>query len=208
MKHHLYFLIPAGLFVMFGGIFLLLFPDKVEAQLAIHHTIYNETGAYIMRLITHWGEAYLIVIIMALGVYHKRYMFSLSFATGGLLTAALVQVLKRQIFVGAPRPMSVIPYGETLLEIGQSIPLHFAFPSGHTTTAFMMFTLLALHFKRPSIQIVCALAASLVGFSRIYLMVHWITDVLAGAALGIGIATLVHYAFKKWAYKKTVTLGE
>ena len=57
MKHNLYFLIPAGLFVMFCGIFLLLFPDKFDAQLAIHHAVYNETGATVMRLITHWGEA-------------------------------------------------------------------------------------------------------------------------------------------------------
>ena len=208
MKHNLYFLIPAGLFVMFCGIFLLLFPDKGEAQLAIHYALYNDTGAYIMRLITHWGEAYLIVVIMALGVYHKRYLFSLSFAAGGLLTAVLVQVLKRQIFIAAPRPMSVIPYNETFLEMGQRIPLHFAFPSGHTTTAFMVFTLLALNFKRPAIQVVCSLAASLVGFSRIYLMIHWITDVLAGASLGIGIALAVYYAFRKWAHKKTVTLIE
>jgi|TARA_B110000259_G_scaffold8150_1_gene8897 membrane-associated phospholipid phosphatase len=208
MKHNLYFLTPAGLFMMFCGIFLLLFPDKLDAQLAIHHAVYNNTGATVMGLITHWGEAYLIVVIMALGVYHKRYMFSWSFALGGLLSAVFVQVLKRQIFSDSPRPMSVIPYNETFLDIGQSIPMHFAFPSGHTTTAFMLFTLLALNFKRPAIQVVCALAASLVGFSRIYLMVHWITDVLAGAALGMGIALLVYVIFKSLSHKKTVTLGE
>ena len=62
-------------------------------------------------------------------------------------------------------------------------PDRFSFPSGHTTSAFLMMTLLAGFF--PALKIPALLWATTVGFARVYLGVHYPTDVLAGAILGI-----------------------
>jgi len=205
MKQHKYFFTPAVLFLASCGIFLSLYPNKIEAQLALHHLWYGEIGAMLMELITNWGEAYLFLLVIGIGIYHKRWMLSLSFASAGIMTSVLVQLLKKGVFAPSPRPMSVIPIDQTLLTSVVDLPMQFAFPSGHTTAAFTLFTLLALHYRRASIQIAAAIAAILVGISRIYLMVHWVTDIIAGALLGMSIALLTFAFFNVVAKKKAAS---
>jgi undecaprenyl-diphosphatase len=62
----------------------------------------------------------------------------------------------------------------------------FSFPSGHTSAAFMMATLLGFYCTPLMIPLYCW--AALVGFSRVLLGVHFPTDTLVGAILGIGTA--------------------
>lgn len=62
----------------------------------------------------------------------------------------------------------------------------FSFPSGHTSAAFMMATLLGYYL--PSLMILLYCWAALVGFSRVVLGVHFPTDILVGVILGVGTA--------------------
>ena len=195
MKHIPYYSIPAVLFIMCCGLFLSLYPDKVDAQLALHHAWYSSSGYWWMEVITNWGEAQLFAIVIIAVALQKRYLMALEFLTAGILSSIVVQSLKRLVFAPSPRPMAVIEWSETLLPVGLEVPLQFAFPSGHATTAFVFFTLLALHFKRISVQILAALAVIGVALSRVYLMVHWLPDVMAGASLGLCIALFTHNMF-------------
>jgi undecaprenyl-diphosphatase len=65
----------------------------------------------------------------------------------------------------------------------------FSFPSGHTSAAFMMATLVSN--LMPSLVIPLYFWASLVGFSRVLLGVHFPTDTLVGASMGMAIAFFV-----------------
>ncbi|WP_347989553.1 phosphatase PAP2 family protein [Methylomonas sp. AM2-LC] len=59
----------------------------------------------------------------------------------------------------------------------------FSFPSGHTSAACLMATLLSFYF--PYLLIALFIWAALIGFSRVILGVHFPTDTLMGAALGV-----------------------
>jgi len=75
-------------------------------------------------------------------------------------------------------------------------PMSYSFPSGHTTSSFAAAASIALLGKKPAF---CAFAlASLIAFSRIYLSVHYLTDILGGIAMGIASAFIA-----RWIYKKT-----
>jgi membrane-associated phospholipid phosphatase len=195
MKHIPFYSIPAVLFIMCCGLFLSFYPDKVAAQLALHHAWYSPSGYWWMEVITSWGEAHLFVIVIIAVILQKRYLMAFEFLSAGIVSSIVVQSLKRLVFAPSPRPMAVIKWSETLLPEGLEVPLQFAFPSGHTTTAFVFFTLLALHFKKISVQILAVIAVIGVGLSRVYLMAHWIPDVMAGGVLGLVIALLVNRAF-------------
>mgnify|MGYP002396352659 CR=1 FL=1 len=66
-----------------------------------------------------------------------------------------------------------------------------SFPSAHTVFAFMMATLLSFCF--PRYRIIFFTVAAFIGWTRIYLGLHYPTDVIAGAILGYGITKTFLY---------------
>ena len=82
-------------------------------------------------------------------------------------------------FVARIRPCDVNTAVQLLIER----PLDYSFPSGHTASSFAAAS--ALYFGRKKLWIPAAVLAGLIGFSRLYLYVHYPTDVLAGALIGI-----------------------
>ena len=71
-------------------------------------------------------------------------------------------------------------------QLGPSERTH-SFPSGHTATAFAGATMLAAYLPRWRMPLY--VLAVLIALSRLYNGVHYPTDVIAGALLGIGVAT-------------------
>lgn len=93
--------------------------------------------------------------------------------------------------VARPRPYMSLA-GVRLLEGAGN----FSFPSTHATQAFMAAMVLSGYFGRYAIFF--ALAA-IVAFSRVYLGVHYVSDVVAGAVLGMLIGYILVFAAKKSA---------
>jgi undecaprenyl-diphosphatase len=74
-------------------------------------------------------------------------------------------------------------------------PYSSSFPSNHAANAFALATLFSIYY--PRMAWVFLAAAALVGYSKIYLTDHYLLDVLAGAALGIGFAWLVAFGSRR-----------
>ena len=70
-------------------------------------------------------------------------------------------------------------------------PADASFPSGHAAAAFAVSS--ALAWKRSRLAIPAVILAALICFSRLYLYVHYPTDVFAGVALGALCGTLGHF---------------
>ena len=89
-------------------------------------------------------------------------------------------------------------------------PDGFSFPSGHTTTATLGYLLIAWLLaqlwpaKRIPLFVAAAGIAATVGLSRVYLGVHWPTDVLAGWALGLAWLSLAALAMRTWHFQEVL----
>jgi membrane-associated phospholipid phosphatase len=68
----------------------------------------------------------------------------------------------------------------------------YSFPSGHTTGAFALATMLTLAYPKPAVYIPAFLWAGAVAYGRIYFGLHYPSDVLGGIMIGSGSAVLVY----------------
>jgi undecaprenyl-diphosphatase len=115
----------------------------------------------------------------------QRFLAVGSATIAAALGVLLFLYLKRRI--GRRRPCSIAPHcWSTLLP-----PDRFSFPSGHTITAFSVACSLSYYYANLAPGLLfCACS---VAVSRIILGMHFLTDVLAGAMVGVVLACLSHY---------------
>ncbi len=98
-----------------------------------------------------------------------------------LFVAYVVVELVIKTFIHRERPY--IAEGLTPIIVDS---LSYSFPSGHTAYSFASATVIAMYYGRWCIP--AFVLASMIGLSRIYLALHWPTDVVAGALIGIVVA--------------------
>ena len=81
-------------------------------------------------------------------------------------------------------------------------PTDYSFPSGHTLASFEAAIMILLHNKKWGIPAI--IFAILIAFSRMYLFVHFPTDILGGIIIAAGISIAVYYGYEKIKNKKTI----
>lgn len=145
----------------------------------------GEPWTSLFQFVTVWGDT-LTVTLIVIGVAVLAWMAGrIDFAAmlvGGSLAAWALMVLLKVIFA-RERP----PVEDRLIEIGG-----YSFPSGHSMLSVVVYglTVIILHRLYPRVRerVVWLLAGpvvvALIGFSRIYLGVHWMSDVLFGWLFG------------------------
>ncbi|PTR01683.1 undecaprenyl-diphosphatase [Mucilaginibacter yixingensis] len=128
---------------------------------------------------------------------HNQTLKAEAFETGGAVllsqgaTVLLKDVIHRQ------RPYLAYPNIIT----GKMNSTDSSFPSGHTSAAFATATSLSLAFPKWYVIAPSFAYAGAVGYSRMYLGVHYPSDVLAGAVIGAGSAFLT-FKLQHWLEKK------
>ena len=137
---------------------------------------------WLMPKLTLLGEGGAIWIAAALVLLalrrHRRAGLILA---AGLICSLLLGNLLLKPLVARPRPCWLDPAVELLIRI----PGDYSFPSGHSLSAFIAATVLLRQDKRMGIP--ALVLAALLAFSRLYLFVHFPSDVLAGVLLGIAV---------------------
>lgn len=155
----------------------------------------------------NWG---LIITGILLGLYflYKRFwrelvMVAVSLGGSGLIFLALSNIFNR------PRPS--ILFDQLIWSGNLTIP---GFPSGHAKSIFVLCAFLVYllipkiksYLGKISVILIASLIVLYVGFSRLYVLDHYLTDVLAGYAVGVawfGLAcTSIEWLFKKYGKSK------
>ncbi len=140
----------------------------------------------VMPVITALGNIGAVwLIAAAVMLFFKKYRrcgvdIILVTAVGALLINLIIKPL-----VARDRPCWINEDIELLV----AIPQDYSFPSGHSFQSFASATVIFIHHRR--MGILAFALAMLIAFSRLYLYVHFPTDVLCGIAIGIVLAIAV-----------------
>ncbi|MGV8091308.1 MAG: phosphatase PAP2 family protein [Mangrovibacterium sp.] len=181
-----------------GFIFLQMFDLELLTEINLNR---NRDLDHLFLMITNLtGPVTYGVPVLLLGMSMvKRYRLNRGKAVyigATVLFAAIVtNILKYSI--DRTRPFIVFPFLEKLAAAGSP-----SFPSGHTSDAFALATSLSIVYPRWPVIIFSYTWAIMVGYSRMSLGVHYPTDVLAGAVVGIGSAYLCSWFQKKLEEKR------
>ncbi len=155
-------------------------------------SIRNEFLDFLMPLITMLGDKGIFWIAVGLAfLFFKKYRVCGIATLGSLLTGVLVGNVLIKNLVQRDRPCWIDETVDMLI----AVPHDYSFPSGHTTACFTAATVIFLHDKRFGIP--AYIIAAAVAFSRMYLYVHFPTDIIAGMILGIGIAIGINALAKR-----------
>lgn len=157
----------------------------------IRNHVVSEWLTPIFKVITYLGNYGIVWILLAVVLlcFKKHRKAGLAVGAALLLGFILGEGILKNV-IQRPRPFYLWP--ELQLLIPQ--PSGFSCPSGHTTSSFAAATSLLLYRKRWGA--VALVLAVLIGFSRMYFTVHYLTDVLFGIVLGIACALVVYKLWK------------
>ena len=192
------FLVPTIVLALVLGTTLLVVP-KAELHLALcqPHTHFLDSIVPIFTDLVDWLP-YLCVVLLLF----YRAGWATFLASNLLLSTLIVQPIKH--ILCAPRPLTW--FAENMPNI--SLPLvegvrmnyWLSFPSGHTTTFFVLFFSLSIILYAENIKgknilsFLCFLCASFGAYTRIYLSQHFALDIFAGILIAV-CSTLVLYFF-------------
>lgn len=157
----------------------------------------------LFTVITKLGDEGLIWIAIAIVFlcFKKTRKIGITMGLGLIITTILGNEILKKI-VERPRPFDTpgaLLDGDSLLV---SRPGQFSFPSGHTGSSFASAVSIVLYDRKWGIP--ALILAALIAFSRLYVYVHFPTDIMAGTILGTISALIAFFLWRKWLEKFVV----
>lgn len=195
MKSTLQYLISALIVLLTATILTL---TSAREDFLLYLTSHRHPVAdYFFYYITKLGEAagYVIVgVILIITKWRK----AITIPIAGLLVTIVTYFLKRYFRHERPSiyldriqwegPLEVLDY--------QLLQGHTSFPSGHSMAAWALFSLTAFLIPQRWVGVLCLIFATAVSISRVYLVAHFLQDVVAGAWIGLGIGFVIYAGYR------------
>ncbi|HVU54410.1 MAG TPA: phosphatase PAP2 family protein [Puia sp.] len=180
-------------FCFLTGLIFLLTEGKAGTFRYLNPYHYTLLDVFFIRF-TWLGDGLFAVAVIVLLLVLRRWGQACQILAAFLLSALFAQILKN-IF-SMPRPREFFLPGEYLYFIPDvTLNGHASFPSGHSTSIFALATMLAIFEKNKRWNVLYLLVGVAVGYSRIYLGQHFLTDVLMGSFLGVMTAIGIRWLF-------------
>lgn len=184
------------IFFLFFVIFLAIAEDVFEQEIfefdsVVYNFLVNNRNEVLnnfFKIITQFGSALVLIIITILCVIFIRDKKYKILVPANLVTIAIINIVLKNFFL-RPRPDELRLIEET----------GYSFPSGHAmaSTAFYGLLIYIVHEKvenkilRNTICIMLGLLILLISISRIYVGVHYTSDVIAGTCFSIAYLILI-----------------
>lgn len=157
------------------------------------HTPFTDAFFPLVTFLGEAGAVWILIALLFIGRKQERNK-GIMLLAALVLTFLLGDCLLKNL-IQRPRPFVDMP-AELLIPA----PSSYSFPSGHSSSSFAAAVI--LYKIRRSWGIVAFCGAGLIAFSRVFLFVHYPTDVLAGTLLGILVGTTVWYGYRKFFSQK------
>lgn len=152
----------------------------IEKIYRFQHNLNSELFNKVMILFTILGDNGMIWIAVALILFlNRKYRKIGVFSIVSLIICALAVNVILKPLIHRPRPFSELADITLLIKA----PKDYSFPSGHTAASFVMVYIFFRHIKKYFIPVF--VTGILIAFSRMYLSVHFPSDILAGIIIGI-----------------------
>ncbi len=155
----------------------------------LHTPWLDEAMCFFTNLVQEGILTVWVVAAIAMLFFRNTRKCGIQMLLASLICACLNEYVLRDFFARM-RPCQVDMSVATLI----SRPAGFSFPSGHTSHSFTAAMILYLNHRqvgKPALVF-----AGIIGFSRMYLFVHYLTDVLGGVMLGLLVAFGVYYIWR------------
>lgn len=145
----------------------------------IHNNLHNNLLDRVMVFITNLGHAGIIwIIISCILILQKQYRkVGIMVMISIMLSRIIGEVVLKNI-ICRQRPCVYKPIAKILV----NIPRSYSFPSSHSFISFAAATILAKEIKKYALLFL--ILATLIAFSRVYLYVHYPSDIMVGSILG------------------------
>lgn len=167
--------------------------EKIDMNLLkfIHDYPQNVIFDRVMPVITFLGDKGLIWILISLAlIVSKKYRKIGIMTLGALVFSTIIGEGILKHLIRRSRPFLEVPSIHLLI----AKPLSYSFPSGHTAAAFAAAGILATMLKKYRAYVIAL--ALLIAFSRMYLFVHYPTDIIGGIIVGLICSKTVLYFFE------------
>lgn len=169
----------------------ILLEDKIE----LHRRLIAIRGPfmdYFMAWSTHVGDGLFMLLAFIVFLF-IRIKTALILMISFLLASGITQLLKHTVFSEYKRPYFYLKTDDSFRTITDfTYHTEHSFPSGHATTCFVLFTILAFHYqKKYLLQMAFILGALFFSYTRVYLSQHFLQDIVAGSIIGVLVSQFI-----------------
>lgn len=176
------------------------FPKIDYAVFTFVTKLHSEVMNVVVSTLTHLGDSEvaipLLVACVIMCFFKKTRRVGITVAFAIILGTLFTNIILKNV-CGRVRPYVTLADDPMFMSWYQFAGAHIesdnSFPSGHTTCAFEMGVALFLSMRKKKIAWIFPTLAAIVGFTRLYLCVHYFTDVVAGVIVGTFAAFLAYW---------------
>ncbi|UFH56224.1 phosphatase PAP2 family protein [Spirosoma sp. KNUC1025] len=206
LRKNRFFFIPYVLALIIVGILQFVYTQEQLMQwVNFRNSLLADT---LFPYITYLGDGAFYVFVCLILLFYNRRVGLMGLASFAL-SSGTSEFLKKLVFSGSLRPMKFFEHSTYHYHIIEGLEIHTinSFPSGHTTTAFAMFSLLGFLDKRKERGVLFLALAILTGYSRVYLFQHFVEDAYVGSLIGTISSLIIYLLMYRWVIKKENLTG-